>query len=154
MKNKFYLKIILVSVFLFNFGCKFETTTYTNEYTDDIYRWYSKDYKEIEKTGGKYFLYFDDQLTCNTCKLPILSEVRNEPDIWIITRFDTELEFNAFKKAYKLENPILNLTSVRRHELGTPFLFELKDISMKEPFILDDEKLSDSDWLEQFIERP
>ena len=152
MKIRHCFKLIVLFGLLSNLGCKFEVKEVYDDYSRDIYSWYAKDYKELQKSSGKFFLYFDDQLTCTTCKLTVLSEIRNESNIWIITRFDTELELNAFKQTYKLENQILNLSSTRKHELGIPFLFQMEGRSMKDLIILDDKKLSNDKWLKKFIE--
>lgn len=152
MKIKLVNSLFVVFLSLSQLGCKFEVEETNYDYENEIYSWYSKEYKTLKESGGKFFLYFDDQLTCITCKLTILSKVREESQIWIITRFESKSEINAFKQTYKLENPILNLPSDQRNQLGIPFLFKMMDISMKDLLILKDEELSNREWLDRFIE--
>ena len=121
-----------------------------DDYSMDIYRWFSKDYKKIQDSGGEWYLYFDDQITCNTCKLDILSKVKNQSNLWLITRFESNAKLDAFKKAYKLQNRIINLDPNQNFNLHTPFIFHLEEKSLKDLVILNDEELVEGNWLEIF----
>lgn len=146
--SKFFLALFIMVFFI---QCRVEIKQGTDDYTITIYRWFSQDFKKLQETGGEWFLYFDAQLTCNTCKLDILSKIREGSNLWVVTRFDSDIKLDAFKKAYKLDNKILNLAPDQKNQLGIPFLFQLDGKTMKDLVILDDETLAKGEWQEFFF---
>jgi hypothetical protein len=147
-----YIGKVLLTFFVLAFfsQCKVEVNQGVDDYSMDIYRWFSEDYKKLQDSGGEWYLYFDDQITCNTCKLDILSKVKNESNLWLITRFESNAKLEAFKSAYKLQNRIINLDPNQNFNLHTPFIFHLDGNSLKDLVILKDEELAEGNWLEIF----
>lgn len=143
------LMVLLLTAMLF-YHCKVEISEEVDEYSLEIYRWFSQDYGKLQETGGTWFLYFDDRLTCSTCKLDILSQARREPNLWLITRFDTDAKLLPFKRSYKLENRILNIKPDPNHRLSNPFLFQMDEKTIKDLTILNEDVLAKNDWKEFF----
>ena len=143
-------KLMVFSVVLFFPQCQVKVNQGTDDYSLNIYRWFSEDYKKLQDSGGEWYLYFDDQKTCNTCKLDILNKVKSESNLWLITRFESNAKLEAFKKAYKLQNRIINLDPDQNFNLHTPFIFHLEGKSLKDLVILNDEELVEGNWLEIF----
>ncbi|EIM76024.1 hypothetical protein A3SI_11704 [Nitritalea halalkaliphila LW7] len=114
-------------------------------YTLKIYSWFASYYEKIDFHASTHstevwYLYFDDALTCETCKLEILSQVRENPAVHVITNFEEEQRVNLFKKVYKLQHNVYNVQS-RFVELPTPFLFRLDGTRMYDLHVLDDDFL-------------
>ena len=133
-------------------GCQPDKIDINDEYTQGILTWYANDYQIIQKSEGDWFLYFDDKIVCQTCKLPILSQIKEFPSISIITRFDSEIELRAFRQAYKLDNQIINLSGNSRFVLGIPFLFQKEGKSLKSLIILRADSLNEGNWLNSLKE--
>ncbi|MGY6560238.1 MAG: hypothetical protein ACXIT9_13245 [Nitritalea sp.] len=111
-------------------------------YTQKIYSWFASYYEQIdvnvsENSKEVWYLYFDDALTCQTCKLEILSTVRENTAVHVIMNFEDERHLNAFKKAYQLQNDVFNVHS-KAVALPTPFLFRLDGLRMYDLHVLDD----------------
>ena len=108
-------------------SCNVRFSDVHSEYRTEIALWLFKNggeiYQQIEKDPKNYwFLYFDDALTCDACKLDILSQVRDKESIIIITNFSKKTHVEAFRKAYKLTNELVNIPS-QSDNFSLPFLF-------------------------------
>lgn len=139
--------LFILSILIFS-SCEIKVQEKKNEYTNLIYSWFVINYPELEivtsiEKEDIWYLFFDDKITCDTCKLEILSKVRNNKSVIIITNFGNERHLEQFKKNYKLKNNIINLTSINNN-LSIPFFFKLDGNRMYELHILDDEFLMPS----------
>lgn len=144
------IKIIIISIcslviFIIN-SCKLSIKDKDSEYKTNIYRWFSKNVDYLDFIESQWILYFDDLLTCKTCKLDILSKIKSNDEIVVITRFSEDLDVKIFKETYSLTNLIINIEPDTSENLNVPFLFLKEDRTMKNLIILNDEKLETGEW--------
>ncbi len=140
-------RILFVLLTLVVFSCNEEKSEETSAYEIEMFSWFTDNYESIQKVSDTkrsdvWYLYFDDQLTCETCKMRILSQVREEKSIIILTSFSNENLLKAFKGAYRLDNRIINFPDNRR-KLKVPFLFQIDGDRFYNWTIFNNENLED-----------
>lgn len=131
-------KIIII---LLISSCNVRFSDVHSEYRTEIVLWLFENggeiYQQIKKDPKDYwFLYFDDALTCDACKMDILSQVRDKESVIIITNFSNDVHVEAFKKAYKLTNKLVNIPS-QSDNFSLPFLFKFTSNKAEHINILD-----------------
>jgi len=149
-------KLLFVVVSLIFLSCNEKKNEEISAYENGMFVWFTKNYEQIQKVSSinrsdVWYLYFDDELTCETCKLRILSQVKDEESIIILTSFSNENLLNAFKTAHRLDNRIINLPD-NRSKLSVPFLFQIDGNRFYNWTILNDEKL-ESDLVNYMVEQ-
>lgn len=148
------INFFLVTFLILTFSCKMRVEEKYPDYKKQIYSWFAANSIFLEGENFKWFLYFDDKLSCNVCKLEILSKVNSNPEVAIITRFDSDFEKQAFVQTYHLKNKIVNIKPGQSEwELSIPFIFHKEKNGMLRLTLLEDELLAESDWTE-FLENP
>ena len=146
MNNLLQKIIILIILILVNTSCQVSIEDKNSEYKTNIYRWFAKNHHQIEFEKSQWMLYFDDLLTCKACKLDILSKIKSNKDIVIITRFSENIEVNMFRESYSLNNLIINVRPNPSEKLSVPFLFLKEGKTMKNLLILNDDELEEGEW--------
>lgn len=137
--------IILTGTFLLT-SCKLEDKNIITPYQNAIYTWYSSQYEQLNKKSESlksdtWFLYFDEELVCDTCKLQILNAVKDMDNVVLLTHFGNEVKVELFKSTYKLNNIVFDGISKKGTSLSIPFLFRSRDKSMYALTIIDEEFL-------------
>lgn len=122
-------------------SCNVRFSDVHSEYRTEIAIWLFKNggeiYQQIEKDPKDYwFLYFDDALTCDACKLDILSQVRDKETVIIITNFSNDVHVESFKKTYKLTKELVNISS-QSDNFSLPFLFRFSSNKAEHINIID-----------------
>lgn len=130
-----------IMILLILSSCNVRFSDVNSEYRDEVWIWVINNgqaiYRQIEKDPKDYwFLYFDDALTCDACKLDILSQVRDKESVIIITNFSNETHVEAFKMAYKLNNELVNIPS-QSDNFSLPFLFRFSSNTVEHTNIID-----------------
>ncbi|UJP66649.1 hypothetical protein [Mongoliitalea daihaiensis] len=140
-------KLIKLSFLIFLFtGCQVDNRHVNEAYEKSIYAWYSSYYRTIqdfysESKEEVWVLFFDYEKVCDTCKLEILTQVRERPNVLVLTNFRNEIKSSLFKRTYKLENIVLDGLVNSDDYFPTPFIFLMKDKSMYQLTILEEEAL-------------
>lgn len=127
-------------------GCQVDNRNTNEAYEKSIYAWYSSYYRIIQDSYSEskeevWVLFFDEEKVCETCKLEILIQVRERSNVLILTNFRNEIKLSLFKSTYKLENIVLDGLVDSNDYFPTPFIFLMKDKSMYQLTILEEEAL-------------
>jgi hypothetical protein len=107
--------------------------------SSDLYEQLNKKSESLK--SDTWFLYFDEELVCDTCKLQILNAVKDMDNVVLLTHFGNEVKVELFKSAYKLNNIVFDGISKKGTSLSIPFLFRSRDKSMYALTIIDEEFL-------------
>lgn len=103
------------------------TRNHGGEYGTKVLSWMST--KTLEKSSislskDKFYLYFNDEATCDTCKLQIINSIKDRQNVAILTSFENPEEVELFKEGYKITNEVINKADFQSKELRHPFIFQ------------------------------
>lgn len=118
------------------------------EYGGKVLVWFSKGFNGSlvpELNENTFYLYYNDRVTCETCKVKLFEIIKERNDLVILTSFDSATEVSFFKEAYKIDTEVINSTEFRNNSLIYPFLFQTEDgLLFRNIYVFNDENLNEN----------